>query len=211
MKNNYNLIAPFYDFICRIVFGNSIVNAQLAYLKQLPKQGRVLFMGGGSGLLLRQLVLLRPQLYIDYVDASSKMIKSSQNKVEGIAHNVHFICGEANAIPSCQYDAVLTFFYLDLFETGYRQFIFKTLNDKLKNKGTWLIADFNIPKSSLQKILEKFMFYFLKLTTRIESKQVENYKALFNRSEFDKLDESEYFSAFIFSCYYRKQVGTVIG
>lgn len=211
MKNDYNRIASVYDLICRLVFGSSIVDAQKAYLGRLPKEGKVLFIGGGSGLLLKELVLIRPLLEIDYIDSSAKMIRSSRSMLKNLRHKVEFIKGNENSIPSEKYDAIITFFYLDLFEFNYRKSVFKTLNQKLKNKGLWLISDFNKPRNWHQKFLEKLMFCFLEIMTGIESRGIENYQELFHGSSFDKLEETQYFSGFIFSSIYHKQVGTVIG
>ena len=92
------------------------------------EKGNVLFIGGGSGRVLKQLILLKPHLQIDYIDASKKMINRSKTMISNHIHHVNFIHGTQNDIPNIKYDAILTFFYLDLFQAEKR----KILHEKRK-------------------------------------------------------------------------------
>ena len=211
MRNTYDYIAPYYDSIVKLVFGNHILESQISFLDRLPNKGKILLIGGGTGKTLQKLVELKPLLHIDYVDASSKMIQKSKELLVNTAHNVTFIKGTEEVIPSINYDAILTFFFLDLFEQKKRKDIFHLLNNKLKPNGKWFVSDFNTPNNLYNKLLETTMFLFLKITTKIESNKIENYLDLFNQQGFKLNGRSEHFNNFIFSCIYQKQDGTIIG
>lgn len=60
MNNNYNFIAPFYDHLVYFIFKDEIYNSQIEFIDQLPESGKVLFIGGGSGKVLKTLIESKP-------------------------------------------------------------------------------------------------------------------------------------------------------
>ncbi|MEX2379171.1 MAG: class I SAM-dependent methyltransferase [Vicingaceae bacterium] len=203
MKNNYNLIAPFYDSIVAFVFGKAIYKAQIELFDQLPEEGNALFIGGGSGKVLKVLVERRPQLKITYLEKSKNMLALSRKKVTD-AQQINFILGGLNDIPHKPYDAILTFFFLDLFEAKERQEVFDQLKSQLKTKGFWLIADFLPPKKRKYRMIESLMFAFLKVSTKIASHRIDKFQKYFTNQEFELLQEKKYYDNFIFSAIYQK-------
>lgn len=200
--NNYNSIASYYRFLVRIVFGQSIDEAQAVFINQLPNNGRLLFIGGGNGNVLKLIYRLKPQLEIDFIDQSEKMIESAK---KFCPHDlVNFIVGNEESIPNRKYDAIITFFFLDLFSTEKRDKIMKTLENLLKVKGIWLVADFKQPITTYHKLIEKVMFLFLKITTKIESDSIENYSEAFEKTDLNKLTTETFYNNFIYSTVYQK-------
>ena len=47
--NQFDLVAPFYDALSRLVFGDQIVKSQTHFLHQVQKDDQVLILGGGTG------------------------------------------------------------------------------------------------------------------------------------------------------------------
>lgn len=211
MKNNYQFIAPVYDRIVKLVFGNQVLLSQTYFLDQLPEEGNVLFIGGGAGKALKKIVELKPKLSIDYIDSSLRMIQKSQNAVAPFSHQVSFIHGTEKNIPKQRYDAILTFFYLDLFEEDKIKQVVKLLASSLKPKGHWFIADFYPPKSKLARILEISMFLFLKITTNIEASKIHDISSIFEEKRFALINKRDFFYDFIFSRIYESKDGIVIG
>jgi tRNA (cmo5U34)-methyltransferase len=82
MPNNFsfNTIAPFYDFLVRLVFQQRLQEAQESLLVQIPEKGRVLILGGGTGWVLTRLLELKPEVSIVYVEVSEKMLALSQQR-----------------------------------------------------------------------------------------------------------------------------------
>lgn len=200
--NNYNSIASYYRFLVRIVFGQSIDEAQAVFINQLPNNGRLLFIGGGNGNVLKLIYRLKPQLEIDYIDQSENMINSAKKSYSNDL--VNFIVGNEQSIPNRKYDAIITFFFLDLFCTEKRGRIMKTLENLLKVKGIWLVADFKQPTTTYHKLIEKVMFLFLKITTKIESDSIENYSEAFEKTDLNKLTTETFYNNFIYSTVYQK-------
>lgn len=204
MKNNYNFIAPYYDFLVHIVFGQSIFHSQLEFLDLLPQKGKLLFIGGGSGKGLEALLKKRPQLKVTYLERSEKMISLSKKRI-GNNQNVNFTTAALPNLPDIHFDVVLTFFFFDIFDQTERKQLFYQLDAKLKVDGQWLISDFSIPKKWNHKIIEKLMFDFLKLTTSIASKHIRDYQKRFRLPNYECENRKSFYNHFIFAAVYRKK------
>ena len=201
--NNYNSIAFYYNFLVRVVFGNAIDKAQEKYIAQLPNKGCLLIIGGGHGKILKQINSQKPDLRIDYIDKSIKMLTAAQKVNQ--RGNTHFILGDENSIRDKTYDGIITFFFLDLFHNSKRNLIIKKLLSHLKNDGTWLVADFNLPRNWKQQIIEKAMFRFLKATTKIEANKIDDYRLNLKKQTLKEIRTTYFYNAFIFSAVFRKR------
>ena len=204
-SNNYNFIAPFYDQITRLVFCGSIQKAQLAHLNLLPDEGRILFIGGGTGFALREILKLKPNLTIDYVDHSIKMIELSKEKIKHLKpKQVNFINGNESTIPNLTYDGIISFFYFDILLKKEREVVFTKMYNQLKVDGIWLFADFLQAKNWYEKILEFAMYTFLKYSTNLKISQIPHLNSLIGDKKLRLKAESTFYNEFIFSCSYLK-------
>ena len=52
--NGFDKIAPFYDSLKRLVFGNALAESQRALLASIKKNGNVLIIGGGPEKYLKR-------------------------------------------------------------------------------------------------------------------------------------------------------------
>ena len=199
-SNNYNFIAPVYDQITRLVFFGSIQKAQLEHLNLLPEEGKVLFIGGGTGFALQQIMLLKPNLKIDYLDQSVKMIQLSKEKIRHLeASNVNFITGNESSIPKTNYDGIVSFFYFDLLPKNNREAVFTQLYQQLKLGGIWLFSYFHQAKSPYEKLLELVMYSFLQLSTNCKMSKIPPLVPLINAKKLQLVAEKTFHKNFIFS------------
>ena len=79
--NSFDRVAPIYDTLARIVFGRSIILAQLFYLKEIPVNARVLILGGGTGKVAHALLQLNNTCQIVYVEASVAMLEKTRSRI----------------------------------------------------------------------------------------------------------------------------------
>ena len=207
MGNNYNSIANIYDVLSRVVFGKSIMKAQIFLLKYIPENSKVLIVGGGTGWILSELSKMYEKgIEITYVEKSAKMIALSKQK--NIQHNsVEFInAGIEEFLTGKKFDVIFTAFLFDNFLPEKIEFVFSKLNQLLKPNGLWLYADFMNDKMNSkwwQKFLLKTMYLFFKITCHIETQQLINMSAYFSDG-YNKLSEKYYYSNFIKSVVYKK-------
>jgi len=204
--NDFNAVASIYDTLAKMVFDNSILDAQMEYINRLPNDGRALFIGGGSGKILPTIWEKRPQLQIDYIDASQKMINQAEKRLKKHPNaRINFISGTENDIENeAQYDGIITFFFLDLFPEHKKFKIAQKLNAHLKKEGLWLHADFKEADNAFQRIREKSMFLFFKLLSNIEADRITNDLLIFERLNLDKEKERLFQRGGIYSAIFRK-------
>lgn len=206
MKNNYNAIASIYDFLSRLIFRKSIVNAQVFLLNHIPENSTILIAGGGTGWVLEELSKIHSKgIEITYVEKSNKMISLSKQK--NIKNNKAVFINEGieDFLTDKKFDVVFTAFLFDNFLPGKIEFVFSKLDQLLKQNGLWLYADFINDKHRKlwQKLLLKAMYLFFKLTCNIETQHLVNMNKLF-ASGYNKTAESFYYSNFIKAIAYTK-------
>lgn len=201
--NRYNTISPFYDSLAKLIYFNNIYKSQLANISKIPHDASVLFIGGGSGKVLNCILKNKPRVKVTYIEYSEKMLEKAKENCH-YSNQVDFVLGNENSIPSKKFDSIITFYFLDLFELETQKQIHNLLNEHLKINGLWLVADFNPAHNWWQKVLEYCMFLFLKWTTNIDAKRIDNICRLFDSVSFKEESRTLYFGRYIFSAVYRK-------
>ena len=209
MRNNYNFIAPYYDFISRVIFGKAIIQAQACLLPHIPSNSHLLIAGGGSGWILEEVAKVHPGgLTIIYVDNSAKMIALAKKRKCG-ANKLIFICEPIeNYLITQQFDCIFTAFFFDNFKIQKAAAIFQTIHPHLKPGGNWLYADFaptNLAKKYWQKILLKVMYFFFRVASKIEAQELADMSSLFKTFCYKQTFLKWYYSHFIQSVVYKKE------
>lgn len=203
---NFDHIAPYYDTLATIVFGNKLSVAKGVFLDEIPASGQVLLVGEGTGNLLNLLLQREPTLTIDYLDASSKMIELTRKKVPPAAiHRVRFLQGTHHHLPSQKkYDAVMAFFVIDCLRQREAMEFTASLTNALKKEGCFLMADFFPPKKILHRALLWMMYRFFRLVADLNTAALPDYEILFNGQQLAEAGRSSYMNGFIQSRIYRK-------
>lgn len=177
---NFDGVAPYYDALAWLVFGQRLKQAQALFLDEIPANASVLIVGGGTGWLLEQvLTRCQPQRVI-YLEASARMLARASRRMmqHALIGTVDFRVGEETSLTSeDRADVVLTPFVLDLFtaETLQTQFI-PRLNRVLKPGGLWLVTDFIQPAKGWQRTLLWTMIRFFQLTAGIQTNHLADWQ-----------------------------------
>jgi tRNA (cmo5U34)-methyltransferase len=206
--NRFNQIASVYDILTRMVFGKSIRNAQVRFLDCIPPHGNVLVLGGGTGWLLHALLSINPSCRVWYIEASSSMIEKTRRKIgQAQQGRVHFIHGTENAIPrGMRYDAVITYFFLDLFTAPSLDDVIGKVQAHLKPRAVWLASDFVDREKWWQKALLRMMYLFFRLTCSLETKQLPPWEARLTFHELEEVETEYFFGSFIKSVMLRNRM-----
>ena len=181
-------MAPFYDALARLVYGNALEQAQLALLPFVPQQARVLVIGGGTGWLLEQLLQTGKKLDILYVDAAPAMLQRAEQRYHKYKKphpsRVAFRLGTEQSInPGEQFDVIFTPFLLDLFPPQRLQELMSRLASALTPTGQWLFADFwpvQQPAPWWQRLLIRGMYTFFGWLSNVQATQLPDYQSHFN-------------------------------
>ena len=174
----FDATAWWYDALATAVFGRALRRAQQAALAAgLPAGApRVLIIGGGTGWVLGQVLQRRPAAQVLYLEASGRMLGRSRAWLQRHApqhtRQVEFRLGtEQDLLPNERFDAVVTFFFLDLFRPERLHRIAQRLRAAQAPGAAWLLADFGPPRRWWHRALLGLMYWFFRLTAGIEARQ----------------------------------------
>ena len=199
--SGFDRIAWAYDFLAFVIFGHSIKKAQLAFLDTVPPQASVLMIGGGSGWLLKELLIRCQPYQVVYVEASSKMLALSRKAIHCLpaASGVEFRLGNETTITeqAC-FDVVITPFFLDLFRPPrLANEILPRLFRSLRPQGLWLLTDFTPSSHWYHRFLLRTMYGFFEKIARIEARHLPPYADLLVRLGMRKERKASYYGGFI--------------
>lgn len=177
---NFNWIAPIYDALAFLIFGQKLQRAQAIFLDRIPPKASVLLVGGGTGWLLEQVLVRCQTERIHYLETSSRMVAQATRRMahKSLPGRVAFRVGDETSLDSGeQFDVIITPFLLDLFhEQTLQNRLLPRLVRVLKPGGTWLVTDFVNPSAWWQKGLLWTMIRFFRLITGIETRKLANWQ-----------------------------------
>ncbi|WP_018479704.1 class I SAM-dependent methyltransferase [Pontibacter roseus] len=210
--SGFDSVAPFYDGLSRLVFGDALRQAQLIFLPAIPNQPRVLLIGGGSGWLLEQLLRLRPGMTVTYLEASSKMLQRARQRIAGkdsaLPHRVIFRLGTEDALlPHEQFDVILTPFLLDLFPDERLQHLMDRLFDALTADGLWFFSDFwpaQTPPPLWQRLLLKIMYAFFGIISGVKATAIPDFARHFARFALQEEASNAFYGGMVQAKVFRK-------
>ncbi|MDF7810372.1 class I SAM-dependent methyltransferase [Hymenobacter sp. YC55] len=175
----FDRVAAFYDPLSRLVYGRTLLHAQQhALVVGLPPGApHLLVIGGGTGAVLLEILRLRPQATVVFLEASSQMLTKAQALLHSqhptAAPQVEFQLGTENDLTGqAVFDGIITFFFLDLFEPQRLRQVVTQLNAVRRPMAPWLFADFAPPQTWWQRGLLSVMYRFFRLTTGISGRDM---------------------------------------
>jgi ubiquinone/menaquinone biosynthesis C-methylase UbiE len=194
-SNDFDKLAFVYDKIAHVIFGKSIVQSQIFFLHEIPEGSRVLILGGGTGWILEKLMEAKPSVEVCYIEASQNMISLARGRMQN-HKRIQFIHGTENEIPSEAFDAVITNFYLDLFEGQSLKQVLQKIKRSLAPNSKWLIADF-VDKNWWHRLMLKIMYLFFTATTKIEAGKLPDWNTAVVQMGGTKRDSKFFYGDFI--------------
>ncbi|MFC5272181.1 class I SAM-dependent methyltransferase [Adhaeribacter terreus] len=212
MQNNFNFVAPFYDPLSKLIFGQSIKNSQLSLLPFIPENVTVLIIGGGTGWILEEMLKQNKTSKILYLEVSEKMLAQSKKRYAKLSQNsetkVEFRLGTEQTLqPEETFDVIFTGFLLDLFQPENLQKLMQKLHGHLKPNGLWLVADFAPQNATYfwQKSLLKTMVLFFKLTANLQANTLPEIEKALENFPLEQLNKHLFYHNLIFAATYRKR------
>ncbi|HTH83487.1 MAG TPA: class I SAM-dependent methyltransferase [Mucilaginibacter sp.] len=205
MASNYDNSAWFYDSLARVVYGKSLINAQLFLLQFVPPDSSILIVGGGTGWILEELTRIHSSgLKVTYVEVSANMMALSQKRNSGNNEVVYVNNAVEDAALPGNFDVVITPFLFDNFTEATLQKVFAYVHQQLKTEGLWLNADFQLTGRWWQNVMLKTMFVFFKLLCGIEASALPAIEEQFTRWGYATIQQKTFFGDFVVSKVYRK-------
>jgi ubiquinone/menaquinone biosynthesis C-methylase UbiE len=198
--NKFNRVATYYDLLAQLVFGNAIRNSQTLYLNQLPKDSKILVIGGGTGWWLKELQRINPICEVWFIEASSAMLERA--RMNG-SSNITFIHGTEGDIPPIQFDGIVTYYFLDLFTDLEMKVAIERLNACLKSNGIWAVADF-VNYKWWHRTFLSVMYFFFRRVGALRVNQLHRWEENLTNQNLERTHQTFFYKGFITSCLYRK-------
>ena len=95
-----------------------------------------------------------------------------------------------NLATTTKYDVVVCPFFLDCFEEALLRQIIDKIQALLKPAGKLLVADFEEPGTTYEKLLMKLMLFFFRVTTNLGTKKLESIWTLLDQNGFQLRKDS---------------------
>lgn len=179
---SFDALAPWYQTLERIAFGDDLQRCRVACLGEVARPQRALIVGEGNGRFLRELLRFHPEVEVDCVDASRRMLQLARERIErelpGRAGSVRFLHQDITswAAPEKHYDLLVTHFVLDCFPEAALSGIIKKLARAATDDANWLLADFCVPPNGMARYRAQVwlaaMYLFFRVTARIDARKL---------------------------------------
>ncbi len=202
MNNDYRWLAPFYDLLSQMVFGRKLDRAQTIFFDDIPEGSRILWIGGGTGRVLPQLLARKPSRVV-YLEKSGEMLARAQRRVSG-QEVIQWVEGTENDITGQRFDVVLSFFFFDQFGEREAYQLFQKLDGSLDPGGVWLWADFREETTWYNRLLLSFMQYFFAWSTGLRNRKLPPVSVFFQKEGYQLVRENQWQSGFIAAVLQRK-------
>lgn len=194
---SFNLIAPYYDRLARLVFGKHWTEIQLAPAPHLEECQKLLILGGGSGQILEH---INPKVQITYLEASSEMLNMARNRHNSNVAYVHADFLQWNT--SVKYDAVYCPFFLDCMSKDQLQKVLEKLQTLLMPGGMLHVLDFQ-PASSGKNAFVKLMYFFFGIVANLPGRALLPLRNHINSAGFYEQALKTYYNEWVFYGEYR--------
>lgn len=181
---SFDAIAPAYRTLETIAFGGALQRARVACLGEIGTPRRALIVGEGNGRFLGELLRVHPNVEVDCVDASQRMLELARQRIErrlpADANRVRFLqCDITSWTPlEASYDLIVTHFFLDCFSKDLIADIVNGLSRAATLRATWLLADFCVPARRFARVRAGLwlaaMYRFFQFTAGIEARELED-------------------------------------
>tara|TARA_B100000809_G_scaffold232978_1_gene249336 strand:- start:994 stop:1614 length:621 start_codon:yes stop_codon:yes gene_type:complete len=202
---SFDRVSSVYDVLSKLVYGNSIRDAQVYFLDQIKSGSKVLVLGGGTGWLLDELAKVNLNIEVEYVEASNKMLEKSRKYGSLPFSKLNYILGTEISVEGNSYDFIITPFVLDVFPQTQMLKMVSRVKDLLKVKGSWLCVDFNSHDRSIKaKLLSFVMIQFFRLLSGLQTKTVLDYFGAIRETKMKEVKSAFFYGQFIKASLYKK-------
>ena len=188
-KDQYRWLAPFYEPLASIVFGQALVKAHFDLLESgqscLHKARSIVWLGGGTGIILNELLHTAPYAQVTYVEPSVQMLKRAQAKLDpqfkdriewvNARHTWLYESNQRVRWSETKIDILLTAFVLDVLSEAPLNTLIRWAKGHVS---TWFYADFIPQKKWDRRLFIQFMYLCFRICTSIEQRSLLNHQTL---------------------------------
>ena len=176
---NFNRIAPYFEYLEKIVFNKQMQRCRTAFLTRFPSVKKVALVGEGNGQFLLELIHHTDCEQIHYIDSSQVMLELARERLQkysevALQRVKFYLCDlTTEEMPDQNYDLVVTNYFLDVFDQQLLNETIMKIAASCKTNAVWLYADFQISGGIFQRVRAfawiKVMYVFFRIVAQIQS------------------------------------------
>ena len=194
---DFDRVAPFYDRLANMVFGQQLGLAQSHYLTQVSEKDCVLIIGGGTGRILEDLPVIPHRL--DFVEPSEGMISRAKTRLsQGVVSFSQ--CRFEDFTSDELYDLIVSPFYWDMYPERVFPHLLAKVSRLLSSQGCLIATDFVHPKNLRQSVTLRAMYTFFQVMAGLKAKTLPRWQQLILGNGFELRESVAYCSGFVESC-----------
>ncbi|MEB2776120.1 class I SAM-dependent methyltransferase [Algoriphagus sp. D3-2-R+10] len=191
MKDHYSLLAPFYNPLVRLVFGDQLQFSKTCFLRR-DRLSNTLIIGGGDG---RDYQAFQRDIQGEYWEISEAMMKRARQNLNG--SNLDFKLGYFRYQPQVDFGEILLHFVLDTMSDGQIKSLLMEVKKCMKPESRIYFADFFAPKKLSQKILNYSMISFFRIVVGHIRPSLPKYEDIFLECGFRKTSERSFLDGWV--------------
>jgi ubiquinone/menaquinone biosynthesis C-methylase UbiE len=191
---NCDAIAAAYRWLEYAVFGRKLENSRFAFLNVAAGRQRALLVGDGDGRFLVRLAAAHPQLEIDSIELSGKMIGLAKQRIHTAKladpSRIRFIHADVRAVKlaPARYDLVAMNFLLDCFQADELSCIVRRIKHACLPQAAWMVAEFQQPSSGWRAwhafVWLRTMYLFFRFAAQLETQSLPPYEQILRNAGF---------------------------
>jgi ubiquinone/menaquinone biosynthesis C-methylase UbiE len=206
---NCDRLARSYRWMEYAVFGTALQRCRCCHLDRLQNPRSALVLGDGDGRFTACLADRYPDLQIDYLDISSKMIALARRRMErenaAALERIHFHqCDARTATLSAErYDLIAAHFFFDFFSYADVERMISRISALAAPGAAWIVSDFELPSNRRPalwaRLLLRTMYLFFRFTIGLENQRLSDWRAPLRAHGFVARGASRLWTGFIVS------------
>jgi ubiquinone/menaquinone biosynthesis C-methylase UbiE len=192
-----NAIARFYQPVEYLCFGRGLERRRFAYLTEAVSSRRAIVCGGGDGRFLARLLHCNPEVEIDFVDLSSRMVELAEARVMGMGtlarSRVNFHVGDIREFKPHRgyYDLIVTNFFLDCFLDREIQAVVSLLSHWAAPEAQWMVSEFREGDGRINRLWTRWtirgLYGAFRITTGLRPTRLPQFSAALHDAGFRSL------------------------
>ena len=162
---DFNHLARIYRWMEWLSFGPFLWRCRCFFLGRLVQHRRAIVIGDGDGRFAARLLQVNRELTLDAVDGSVAMLSELAHRAGSHAHRAHTHFADAREfVPArCDYDLVVTHFFLDCLDTDEIRSLASRLRNHTQPNAKWILSEFSVPAGWYGRLIARPLISLLYL------------------------------------------------
>ncbi|MEP0714286.1 MAG: class I SAM-dependent methyltransferase, partial [Algoriphagus sp.] len=191
MKDHYSLLAPYYNRLSNLAFGDQLMWSKTCFLENLGAK-KTLIIGGGAGL---DYLPFQKNLTGEYWEISYAMLSQAKRNLSESKLTFHL--GLFQAEKGEIFDEVWLPFVLDTMRDEEIISLLREIRQSVKPEARIYLADFFEPKQKYQRLLTWGMIAVFKLLTQHKRANIPDYEEILRSENWTKTSEKEFMNGWV--------------